>query len=158
MNNYIMPHALSDIKSLDVIYYGWHDLPQGLWIINEYFKYIYCMFKDLWFRHIIMLFYIFSDVNECSTSPCKIPFSKCKNKPGSYSCDCQYGRPRGNLTLAICKGENWHSVCNFYPHWWHCWWHIDCLWLCLLRPGSEQTAWVHPNLMHVWEIFAGLCE
>ena len=39
MNNYIMPHALSDIKSLHVTYYGWHDLPQGLWIINEYFKY-----------------------------------------------------------------------------------------------------------------------
>ena len=38
MNNYIMPHALSDIKSLHVTYYGWHDLPQGLWIINEYFK------------------------------------------------------------------------------------------------------------------------
>jgi hypothetical protein len=41
MNNYIMPHALSDIKSLHVTYYGRHDLPQGLWIINEYFKYIY---------------------------------------------------------------------------------------------------------------------
>jgi hypothetical protein len=41
MNNYIMPHALSDIKSLHVTYYGWHDLPQDLWIINEYFKYIY---------------------------------------------------------------------------------------------------------------------
>ena len=53
-----------------------------------------------------MLFYIFSDVNECSTSPCKRAFSKCENMPGSYSCDCQYGRPRGNLTLAICKGEN----------------------------------------------------
>jgi hypothetical protein len=26
------------IKSLHVTYYGWHDLPQGLWIINEYFK------------------------------------------------------------------------------------------------------------------------
>jgi hypothetical protein len=38
MNNYIMPHALSDIKSLHVTYYGWHDLPQGLWIINEYFN------------------------------------------------------------------------------------------------------------------------
>jgi hypothetical protein len=39
MNNYIMPHALSDIKSLHVTYYGWrHDLPQGLWIINEDFK------------------------------------------------------------------------------------------------------------------------
>jgi hypothetical protein len=38
VNNYIMPHALSDIKSLHVTYYGWHDLPQGLWIINEYFK------------------------------------------------------------------------------------------------------------------------
>ena len=38
MNNYIMPHALSDIKSLHMTYYGWHDLPQGLWIINEYFK------------------------------------------------------------------------------------------------------------------------
>jgi hypothetical protein len=36
MNNYIIPHALSDIKSLHVTYYGWHDLPQGLWIINEY--------------------------------------------------------------------------------------------------------------------------
>jgi hypothetical protein len=35
MNNYIMPHALSDIKSLHVTYYGWHDLPQGLWIIND---------------------------------------------------------------------------------------------------------------------------
>jgi hypothetical protein len=23
-----------------VTYYGWHDLPQGLWIINEYFKVI----------------------------------------------------------------------------------------------------------------------
>jgi hypothetical protein len=41
MNNYIMPHALSDIKSLHVTYYGWHDLPQGLWIINEYFKTCY---------------------------------------------------------------------------------------------------------------------
>jgi hypothetical protein len=30
--------VLSDIKSLHVAYYGWHDLPQGLWIINEYFK------------------------------------------------------------------------------------------------------------------------
>ena len=30
MNNYIMPHALSDIKSLHVTYYGRHDLPQGL--------------------------------------------------------------------------------------------------------------------------------
>jgi hypothetical protein len=38
MNNYIMPHALSDITSLHVTYYGRHDLPQGLWIINEYFK------------------------------------------------------------------------------------------------------------------------
>jgi hypothetical protein len=36
-----MPHALSDIKSLHVTYYGWHDLPQGLWIINEYFNYFY---------------------------------------------------------------------------------------------------------------------
>jgi hypothetical protein len=43
MNNYIMPHALSDIKSLHVTYYGWHDLPQGLWIINEYFKSIIYM-------------------------------------------------------------------------------------------------------------------
>jgi hypothetical protein len=33
-----MPHALSGIKSLHVTYYGWHDLPQGLWIINEYFN------------------------------------------------------------------------------------------------------------------------
>jgi hypothetical protein len=31
--------VLSDIKSLHVTYYGWQDLPQGLWIINEYFKY-----------------------------------------------------------------------------------------------------------------------
>jgi hypothetical protein len=38
MNNYIIPHASSDIKSLHVTYYGWHDLPQSLWIINEYFK------------------------------------------------------------------------------------------------------------------------
>jgi hypothetical protein len=35
MNKYIMPHALSDIKSLHVTYYCWHDLPQGLWIIND---------------------------------------------------------------------------------------------------------------------------
>jgi hypothetical protein len=37
--------VLSDIKSLHVTYYGWHDLPQGLWIINEYFKLIYSI-KD----------------------------------------------------------------------------------------------------------------
>jgi hypothetical protein len=43
MKNYIMPHALSDIKSLHVTYYGWHDLPQGLWIINEYFNVIFRM-------------------------------------------------------------------------------------------------------------------
>jgi hypothetical protein len=43
-----MPHALSDIKSLHVTYYGWHDLPQGLWIINEYFKHIY-MDVVIWF-------------------------------------------------------------------------------------------------------------
>jgi hypothetical protein len=48
MNNYIMAHALSDIKSLHVTYYGWHDLPQGLWIINEYFK----AFKHLYVRDI----------------------------------------------------------------------------------------------------------
>ena len=41
MNNYIMLHAFSDIKSLHVTYYGWHDLPQGLWIINEYSKNTY---------------------------------------------------------------------------------------------------------------------
>jgi hypothetical protein len=45
MNNYIMPHALSDIKSLHVTCYGWHDLPQGLWIINEYFN-VACIQND----------------------------------------------------------------------------------------------------------------
>ena len=31
-------YVLSDIKSLHVTYYGWHDLPQCLWIINEFFR------------------------------------------------------------------------------------------------------------------------
>jgi hypothetical protein len=58
MNNYIMPLALSDIKTLHVTYYGWHDLPQGLWIINEYINeckwtlFYYCQaridFGNIW--------------------------------------------------------------------------------------------------------------
>jgi hypothetical protein len=52
--------VLSDIKSLHVIYYGWHDLPQGLWIINEYFKY-YLKHEQKWFMR-------YKDTRRCRVS------------------------------------------------------------------------------------------
>jgi hypothetical protein len=77
-NNYIMPHALSDIKSLHMTYYGWHDLPQGLWIINEYFKFLYkkkcflevsiiCFYAQNKFTnmiHVILIYIIFLFVEQ----------------------------------------------------------------------------------------------
>ena len=59
MNNYIMPHALSDIKSLHVTYYGWHDLPQGLWIINEYFNFIKDMLALRIYKALNVIFSVF---------------------------------------------------------------------------------------------------
>jgi hypothetical protein len=65
MNNYMMPHALSDIKSLHVTHYGWHDLPQGLWIINDCilniiiypFLTLYFLKKNIWTDNILIINY-----------------------------------------------------------------------------------------------------
>jgi hypothetical protein len=52
MNNYIKNTNEDEfykyIKSLHVSYYGWHDLPQGLWIINDILNKIITMHK--WFK------------------------------------------------------------------------------------------------------------
>jgi hypothetical protein len=52
---------LSDIKSLHLTYYGWHDLTQGLWIITEYFnsKYFkYCTFIYKLHRIVFLAFFV----------------------------------------------------------------------------------------------------
>lgn len=34
---------------------------------------------------------MFSDIDECLTTPCSNPFTMCLNIPGSYSCVCHVG-------------------------------------------------------------------
>jgi hypothetical protein len=55
--------SFTDIKSLHVTYYGWHDLPQGLWIFNEYFNSTYNIMAWLLLYNDNYLFFIFAHYN-----------------------------------------------------------------------------------------------
>ena len=47
--------------------------------------------------------FLFSDVNECNSSPCNEAFPICVNTPGSYECVCVDGIARDHVS---CKGRN----------------------------------------------------
>src|SRR5271165_6487091 len=49
------------------------------------------------------MFFIFADVNECNTFPCKNG-GTCTNNPGSYNCSCPSGFTGQNCE--ICNGDN----------------------------------------------------
>jgi hypothetical protein len=50
-----------------VTYYGWHDLPQGLWIFNEYFKaiedwlqvFVHNIMQISMFINVTLIFFVF---------------------------------------------------------------------------------------------------
>jgi hypothetical protein len=51
-----------------VTYYGWHELPQGLWIFNEYFKYIYIYKLYILYINILNLVWLIFWVSRCLSS------------------------------------------------------------------------------------------
>jgi hypothetical protein len=58
MNNYIMPHALSDRKSLHVTHYGWHDLPQGF-VLSFKFTIILSLIKKILDQTMLIFNFLF---------------------------------------------------------------------------------------------------
>ena len=53
---------------------------------------------------IIIIYIIYSDINECTTKPCS---QVCANLPGTYTCSCNKGyiKPSTTPTDSRCNGK-----------------------------------------------------
>ena len=98
-----------------------------------------------------------ADINECKTgSICQY---KCKNTPGDYECECQFGYFR-NSDNKTCTGTNPHCCWNSWDdprEWPHhnsiisCHSALHCsFYLCFSKSGNFLT------ILHIYSLFIAL--